>query len=282
MQMTLTSLALSRFSLLAGAAALLVACQGEHWVEASHEAASSTPRRLTRNLRLADAGSEEPKTGHDDAGIVDLTHADTECLPYTDEELVGSEYADDLPEPGPDLSLTFRPEVTGLYVAELRGADDATFEALLGECDGDLVTPIAGIDGAWPTFTFVATKDQVYTFVIEVGVEGQNVQLSIELGCEHVDEAYCVRDDGDGAPACGMRYVQGEFADGTSCVAMKVEGTLDARCPDTLFRDEVVKGCCRPSGECGHLDPDLGCHDLAQDDWGPHYCDERAAPLPAD
>jgi hypothetical protein len=280
LQMTLRSLTVWRYSLVASAGALLLACQGQHWTEASHETASASPRRLTRDAKLSD---DEPEMSEVDASIEQSTRAaDEECQPYTDEELDGDGYADDLPAPGPDLSMTFRPEVAGLYVAELRGAADATFDVLLGECEGDLVTPIAGIDGAWPTYTFVATPDQVYTFALELGVEGQNVQLSIELGCEHSDEAYCVRADDEGEPACGMRYVQGEFADGTGCVAMQVEGTVDERCPDTIFRDEEVQGCCTPSGDCGHLDPDLGCHDLAQDDWGPHYCDERAATLPAD
>ena len=208
-----------------------------------------------------------PTMDDEDAGAEALRVQAEECRPYTDEVLELSAYADDFPEPGPDVGLKWRPEVAGMYVVDLTsiGPYDATLTLLDGLCEGSELAPTRGLIEGWPGFSFPALSDHDYTFVIEGGREQvASVQLSIALGCEEVDEAHCLRVGSDGEPECGMRVTLDAYTDQASCMAMHAPGEADAQCPDTTWRGEVVNGCCSPEGECGHLDGDLGCHNLAQ------------------
>lgn len=268
---------------------LLSACQAGQWAEPQQIVVADGMRGADGGdaadaARVSDADASGDASDPGDPGS-DPTGPS--CEPYTDaeHEMVGK--ADAFPDPGPDLGMTWRPEVVGVYVASLAVSGDgsATFYLLEGECGGSLVAPIAGIDGAWPGFAFVASPEHAYTFVIEADPGVETVQLSIALGCDHVDDRHCVREDDEGEPVCGLRYAADHTADDTSCEPIDAPGDEDARCPDTTFRDQLVEGCCRPSGECGHLDSELGCHTLAQTDWASEppkvfYCDDRAEPDP--
>jgi hypothetical protein len=169
--------------------------------------------------------------------------------------------------------MTWRPEVGGTYVASLSstGPSEATFEVLDGSCEGRRIGSIQGLFGAWSGFSFVALPDRNYTFVIEGDPDVVTVQLSVTLGCERTDDAHCVREDDDAEPECGMRYTLDAFSDHATCVPMHAPGSVDEECPGTTWRGADVAGCCKPDGECGHLDDSLGCHDLAQADgaWAP-------------
>lgn len=253
-----------------------MACQGDTWVEQSQEAAIV-------EQSASDAGKDPAAlTARDDEPDARPPNANRECEPYTDDAREMSQYADDFPEPGPDLAMTWRPDAPGVYVVSLvhTGEGIASFQVLSGTCHGTQVPPIQGLEGEWPGFSFVASPDQQYTFLIEAEVGVETVQLSVELGCEHTDDAHCVREGDEGEPECGLRYSADQNADHMSCEAIEAPGEVDSRCPTTTFREQVVEGCCRPSGECGHLDPELGCHDLARTDWAwspplVFHCDER-------
>ena len=281
--------------LLTGAGCLVAACRGgDSWVDVPRAAPSDAraQRNLTLSAATSDAGLDlgPPATSDKDAGDAAAWRPEAEeCRPYTNAVLELDGYEDDFPEPGPDLAMTWQPDAPGVYVATLTstGPTRASLQLLHGDCGGTPIGPIQGLEGAWPGFTFVAEPDQQYTFVIEGQAETETVHLAIELGCEHVDDMHCVRADDDGEPECGVRYAVEEGTDHMRCEPMHAPGDVDARCPDTTFRDDLAEGCCKPNGVCGHLDPELGCHDLAHADWAwspplEFYCDDRAVPEPPD
>jgi hypothetical protein len=281
--------------LVSSTACLSAGCRGEEsWVDVPR-ATSAETRNQTESWQSElsnDAGlppqerTLEPTDG--DAGGSDgWRTADEECRPHTTEVLELEGYADDFPVPGPDVAMTWQPKEAGVYVATLTstGAIRAELSLLSGTCMGTELGAIQGLEGAWPGFAFVASPEEHYTFVIEGQDETETVHLSIELGCAKVDDAHCVRAGDDGKPECGVRYAAEEGTDHMLCEPMHAPGELDARCPDTTFRGAEVEGCCMPDGVCGHSDPVLGCHDLAQVDWAwspplEFYCDDRAVPEP--
>lgn len=180
----------------------------------------------------------------------------------------------------PARALTWRAEHSGIHVVDLRPTEASLF-VVQGACQGPAVSElVTAIDQPSDRFLFRADRDAEYTFVVQGDAETA-IQLSVVLVCAMDDPAYCVRyDDTETALVCGLR-VPTESEDVSRCAALDAPGAVDARCPDTTFREVRVEGCCRPSGECGHHDPQLGCHDLAMESWASSpplvfYCDERA------
>ena len=281
--------------LVASTVGLVAGCRGESWVDVprASSADSRTQSETWRSEVSNDAGLPAEPTAADGGGMDGSDGSDgwrtaeEECRPHTTEVLELEGYADDFPVVGPDLAMTWQPKEAGVYVATLTSTGEvrAQLTLLAGTCMGTELGAIQGLEGAWPGFAFVASPDEHYTFVIEGQAETETVHLSIELGCAHVDDAHCVRAGDDGKPECGVRYAAEEGTDHMLCEAMHAPGALDARCPDTTFRGAEVEGCCMPDGVCGHLDPTLGCHDLAHADWAwspplEFYCDDRAVPEP--
>jgi len=273
---------------------LIAGCRGESWVDVPHAAPATGRAQSEAGWAEAtgDAGQAllSPTVDDEDAGNVGSWRtAEEECRPHTSDVLDFQGYADDFAAPGPDVAMTWRPAVAGLYVAILTstGPVRAELSLLRGTCGGTPLGAIQGLDGAWPGFAFEASPEEQYTFVIEGQPETETVHLAIELGCNNVDDAHCVRADRDGHPECGVRYAVTESTDHMRCEPMHAPGEVDERCPDTTFRGDLAEGCCKPDGVCGHLDSELGCHDLAHADWAwspplEFYCDDRAVPDPPD
>jgi len=243
---------------------LATGCADESWAGVSRDVSRGSA--TASDLGYARAPKEVADTEIEDAGMETRTG---ECRTYTDDVLELSGYEDDFPETGPDVALTWRAEEAGIYIATLvsTGPYDATLTLLDGLCEGRDLPPTRGLIDGWQGFSFPAVPGHDYTFVIEGGPEQvEGVQLSIELACEEVDDTHCLRVGEDGEPECGVRYTLDQYTDQATCMAMDAPGEADVQCPDTEWRGKTVTGCCNPEGECGHLDDQLGCHNLAQVD----------------
>lgn len=234
----------------------------------------------------------------DDAGRVPVSWRtpEEECRPYTNATIDFTGYANDFPyedwdphahSEGRDIAFTWTAEHKGLVQFMCEPWIESHVTILQGHC------------GGWPPDSYIVQPGQEYTFVVEVVFDGT------DLVCELVvcpSDAECTGPSD--APPRG--YYGEPLPDGVSadcgfltpdtydwqprCAPMHFPGELDDRCPDTTWRassdtvdDEstVVKGCCLPSGLCGHFDARLGCHTFATNDWRKtFYCDDRAAPNP--
>ena len=64
---------------------------------------------------------------------------------------------------------------------------------------------------------------------------------------------------------CGQRFWVSVYAD--SLCSPIVDGVVDDTCLDTMVEGEVLQGCRRPDGYCGHLEEPFGCHFLHRQHW---------------
>src|SRR4029077_4975629 len=54
----------------------------------------------------------------------------------------------------------------------------------------------------------------------------------------------------------------------------------DETCLDTVVDGQVIQGCRRPDGQCGHLSPGWGCHRAYRRYWNWGNLDGATPPLP--
>jgi hypothetical protein len=217
--------------------------------------------------------------------------------PYSSSALWGVTSID-----SPLILLRWRAAEPGLY------AVDATSDSIgglqlvvrVGGCDGvevpyvppdhsqaDLASIPHDHPPPWRRALQVAAGDE-YTFEVHGQIERRVprpvlVRVDVTLVCAEGAEGACVYGDEEGL-SCGALASPLDPV----CFERDEPGTADERCPDTIYDNERVEGCCRPDGVCGHLGPLLGCHMHAQTGW-PYwpeqlrfYCDDRAAPDPPD
>jgi hypothetical protein len=79
--------------------------------------------------------------------------------------------------------------------------------------------------------------------------------------------ACCVLDDlRQPTGECGIQWLD-PYGWELRCGEPIVEGVLDESCLDVVVQGNVVQGCRRPDGYCGHYSPGWGCHDMYRLFW---------------
>ena len=96
----------------------------------------------------------------------------------------------------------------------------------------------------------------------------------------YIQERCCGReDDGPMEGKCGVTVPQAYGdEDGVRCETI-VEGELDETCLDTIIGGQLIQGCRRSDGRCGHLNAGWGCHLVYRHYWD-DLLDDATTTLP--
>lgn len=157
---------------------------------------------------------------------------------------------------------------------------DAGTTASGGHDAGAVMQSSGGHGGKTAPSVMDAGRPQAKPPVVKDGATADAAVTDAQVSTPACDPAQCPNPDIEGAVwapdpfiacctgdgACG--YVPGKVSDYVELCEKIVPGVVDPTCLDTVVDGTTIEGCCRDDGQCGHVDPILGCHQLFNHFWG--------------